>query len=185
VLTAAMFRPGVKYRGVAAVIRSCGRLLREGLSLRLVVIGDGRKGPALAQLARDELGERAIFVGKVPRPQMYRYYSAGDLFAFPGIGESLGMVFLEAQSCGLPVVAVANAGVPEVVADGKTGCLAPRNEPGGFLRALAALLIDGDRRRKMGRSARAYIRRQHDLSKNYAGVDRVLHRIIENGRPAG
>ncbi len=43
---------------------------------------------------------------------MYRYYSACDLFVFPGIRESLGLVFLEAQSCGLPVVAFDNAGVP-------------------------------------------------------------------------
>jgi len=117
----------------------------------------------------------------VPRAEMYRYYSAGDLFVFPGIGESLGMVFLEAQSCGLPVVAVANAGVPEVVEEGKTALLAPLDDPGAFVGAIEKLLVDAGRRRTMSRAAQAYIRHQHDLSKNYAGVENLLKRIVDNG----
>ena len=182
VLTAAMFRPGVKSQGLTGVIRACGRLSRNGLEFRLVVAGDGRQRTALTQLAQTELPGKVIFVGKVPRTEMYRYYSAGDLFVFPGIGESLGMVFLEAQSCGLPVVAVANAGVPEVVEEGKTALLAPLDDPDAFLRAVEDLLVDAGRRRNMGRAAQAYIRRKHDLSKNYAGVEKLLSRIVDTGR---
>lgn len=184
VLTAAMFRPGVKFLGLAGVIRACGRLSRNGLEFRLVVVGDGRQKTALTRLAQIELPGKVLFVGKVPRTEMYRYYSAGDLFVFPGVGESLGMVFLEAQSCGLPVVAVANAGVPEVVEAGKTALLAPLDNPDAFLRAVEDLLVDVRRRQKMGRAAQAFIRRQHDLSKNYAGVERVLSRIVGSGRAA-
>jgi len=184
VLTAAMFRPGVKFQGLVGVIRACGRLSRKGYEFRLVVAGDGRQKTALTQLAQTELSGKVLFVGQVPRTEMYRYYSAGDLFVFPGIGESLGMVFLEAQSCGLPVVAVANAGVPEVVEDGKTGLLAPLDDPDAFLRAVEELLVDAGRRRSMGRAAQVYIRRKHDLSKNYAGVERVLSRIAGSGRTA-
>lgn len=182
VLTAAMFRPGVKFQGVAGVIRACGRLLRNGYEFRLVVVGDGKERTTLAGLAQAELADKVIFVGKVPRTDMYRYYSAGDLFVFPGYGESLGMVFLEAQSCGLPVVAVANAGVPEVVADGHTGLLAPLDDPNAFTRRVADLLGDAPRRRNMGLAAQAFIRRKHDLSKNYAGVERTLRRIVGSGR---
>ena len=184
VLTAAMFRPGVKFQGLVGVIKACGRLLRNGLEFRLVVVGDGGQRTALTQLAQTELRGKVLFVGKVPRTEMYRYYRAGDLFVFPGIGESLGMVFLEAQSCGLPVVAVANAGVPEVVEDGKTALLAPLDDPDAFVRAVEDLLVDAGRRRNMGRAAQAYIRRKHDLSKNYAGVERVLSRIAGTGRTA-
>ena len=184
VLTAAMFRPGVKFQGLVGVIKACGRLLRNGLEFRLVVVGDGGQRTALTQLAQTELRGKVLFVGKVPRTEMYRYYSAGDLFVFPGIGESLGMVFLEAQSCGLPVVAVANAGVPEVVKDGKTALLVPLDDPDAFVRAVEDLLVDAGRRRNMGRAALAYIRRKHDLSKNYAGVERVLSRIAGTGRTA-
>ena len=184
VLTAAMFRPGVKFQGLVGVIKACGRLLRNGLEFRLVVVGDGGQRTALTQLAQTELPGKVLFVGKVPQTEMYRYYSAGDLFVFPGIGESLGMVFLEAQSCGLPVVAVANAGVPEVVEDGKTALLTPLDDPDAFVRTVEDLLVDAGRRRNMGRAAQAYIRRKHDLSKNYAGVERVLSWIAGTGRVA-
>jgi glycosyltransferase involved in cell wall biosynthesis len=60
--------------------------------------------------------------------------------SFPGIRESLGMVFLEAQSCGLPVVAFNNGGIPEVVQHGKTGFLTPLFSEPPFLSAIEKLL---------------------------------------------
>ncbi|MFZ0612654.1 MAG: glycosyltransferase family 4 protein [Desulfobacterales bacterium] len=185
VLTAAMFRPGVKYRGLAGVIEACGRLRRNGLDFRLVIVGDGRQRSRLVRLAQTELPGKVLFAGQVPRTEMVRFYSAGDLFVFPGIGESLGMVYLEAQSCGLPVVAVDNAGVPEAVADGITGVLVPPDNMDAFTEAIADLVADTGRRQTMGRAARAYIRQNHDLTTNYLAVEMVLNRIAGGVRTDG
>jgi glycosyltransferase involved in cell wall biosynthesis len=125
IFSAAMFRPDVKTEGLTWVIRACGELRRRGNNFHLVIAGDGKEKDRLQRLAREHLPHRFHFAGEIPRKEMYRYYSACDLFVFPGIRESLGMVFLEAQSCGLPVVAFDNAGVPEAVRDGKTGFLVP------------------------------------------------------------
>ncbi|MFZ0240981.1 MAG: glycosyltransferase [Desulfobacterales bacterium] len=182
ILTAAMFRPGVKTRGLVGVIEACRRLRQKGLEFRLVIVGAGRTRSRLVQLAQTALPGRVFFAGKVPRAELYRFYSAGDLFVFPGVGESLGMVYLEAQSCGLPVVAVANAGVPEVVADGKTGLLTPLGDTDAFDGAIGDLLGDTDRRQTMGRAARAHVRQHHDLSQNYREVETVLCRIAGGGR---
>jgi glycosyltransferase involved in cell wall biosynthesis len=130
-------------------------------------------------LAAEQLGERVYFVGKIPRNKMYRYYSACDLFAFPGIRESLGMVFLEAQSCGLPVVAFDNAGVPEAVQNGKTGLLVPMYAAQDFANAIEELLKNFDLRRQMSRAAQSYVRQAHDLNKNYQKMERVLQAIIK------
>jgi glycosyltransferase involved in cell wall biosynthesis len=99
-----MFRPDVKTEGLTWVIRACGELRRRGNNFHLVIAGDGKEKDRLQRLAREHLPHRFHFAGEIPRKEMYRYYSACDLFVFPGIRESLGMVFLEAQSCGLPVV---------------------------------------------------------------------------------
>ena len=179
VFSAAMFRPDVKSEGLTWVIRACSELLRRGNRLRLVIAGDGREGARLQQMAKAQLHTHFDFVGKIPRSQMYRYYSAGDIFVFPGIRESLGMVFLEAQSCGLPVVAFANAGVPEAVQDGRTGFLVPMYAAERFTDAIERLLQDKDLRCKMGRAARTYVRQAHDLNQNYQKMEHVLQNTIQ------
>lgn len=182
VVAAAMFRPGVKVKGLEWVIGACGRILRAGQPLVLVIAGDGRMRDCLVGLARKELAGRVRFVGQVPREQMASIYSAGDIFAFPGFRESLGMVYLEAQSCGLPVVAFANGGIPEVVADGETGLLTPLSDPQGFDRAVMALLADPGLRRQMGEAARRRVREVHDLNRNYDRVIRRLEQLKAAGR---
>jgi glycosyltransferase involved in cell wall biosynthesis len=178
VFSAAMFRADVKTEGLAWVIRACGELLRRGSPLRLVIAGDGKQRGKLQRLAADQLGERVIFVGKIPRNEMYRYYSAGDLFVFPGIRESLGLVFLEAQACGLPVVAFDTAGVPEAVQDGITGLLVPIYAAKPFADAIERLLKDSQLRRRMGRAARSYVRQKHDLNENYKKMETVIREIV-------
>jgi glycosyltransferase involved in cell wall biosynthesis len=178
VLTVAMFRPGVKAEGLAWVIRACGELGRRGRRLRLVIVGDGRERPRLKDLAQAELPGRALFAGQVERSELYRYYSAADLFVFPGIQESLGMVYLEAQSCGLPAVAFDNAGVPEALRHGTTGLLVPMYDGRGFVAAIERLLQDEDLRRRMGANARAHVRRFHDLRRNYEVMESVLQEMV-------
>lgn len=182
VLSAAMFRPGVKAEGLAWTIRACGGLARRGIPLLLAIAGDGREGTSLRRLADRHLPGRVRFAGKIDRPEMHRFYSAGDLFVFPGIRESLGMVYLEAQSRGLPVVAFDNGGIPEVVAHGETGLLVPPFDEGAFQGAVETLLADMELRRRMGRAAAKQVRERHDLDRNYDVVEKILARVAGWGR---
>ncbi len=184
IFSAAMFRRDVKTRGLKWVIRACGELGRRGQRFQLVIAGDGKERTALEKLAAEQAPGRVRFVGKISRSELYRYYSAADLFVFPGIGESLGLVFLEAQACGLPVVAFDNAGVPEAVQDGKTGFLVPVGEMEPFVNAVQRLLGDKGLRRQMGERASAYVRDRHDLKKNYQAIERVLTAIVQPGHPS-
>lgn len=177
ILTVAMFRPGVKADGVAWVIRTCGELGRRGRRFALVIAGDGKERGRLERLARDEVRAHTHFVGRIPRRELYRYYSAADLFFFPGIREALGMVYLEAQSCGLPVVAFENAGVPEAVQKDRTGLLTPLEDERALVDAVDRLLSDASLRRQMGEHARARVRECHDLEKNYGRMEEILRRM--------
>lgn len=179
VLTAAMFRPGVKAEGLSWVIRSCGALFRQNIPLHLVIAGEGKESSRLRQMADSHLPGRVRFLGKVARSAMSRFYSAGDLFVFPGIRESLGMVYLEAQSCGLPVVAFASGGVAEVVADGVSGYLVSPFDGEEFNQAMAGLLTDSAMRKRMGSAAADYVRRRHDLNRNYRVVEEILKGLVE------
>jgi glycosyltransferase involved in cell wall biosynthesis len=174
-----MFRRGVKADGLGWVIRAGGDLMRRGRRFSLVIVGDGREREGLMKLAQDAAPGRVRFAGQVPRPELFRYYSAADLFVFPGIQESLGMVYLEAQSCGLPVVAFDNAGTPEAIRDGRTGLLVPMGDGPCFAAAIDRLLSDPDLRRRWGENAKGYVREFHDLDKNYGRMEDVLRQIAE------
>jgi len=182
VLSAAMFRPDVKTRGLLWLIRTCGDLFRRGLRFYLVIAGEGREKQRLVDQAQKHFPGRVRFIGKVRRNDMFRFYSAGEVFAFPGIGESLGMVYLEAQSCGVPVVAFDNGGISEVVRSDQTGYLVPLYSEAAFSRAVDRLLNRKELRRDMGRTAAQYVRRHHDQNRNYREMERLLRKIARKTR---
>lgn len=178
VVTAAMMRPGVKEDGVAFVVDACARLRRTLPQVHLLVIGDGPGRERLMLRAAEALPGAHTFVGRVAPQDMHRYYQAGDVFAFPGINESLGMVYLEAQCSGLPVVATRHDGAPEVVADGVTGLIVRPFALDDFAHALAALLTDPVRRADMGRQAQERVLSLHDMQANY----RMMFAAMEHVR---
>ena len=140
----------------------------------LLVAGDGE---AKAEVRR---AFRAVpcevrFLGALPPEQLIAPYAASDLMVWPAINEAFGMALLEAQACGLPVLAGASGGVPAIVSDGKTGFLAPPGDAAAFAdglkRALSADLP------KLGRAARAKVERRHDLPAAAATLSRGLARL--------
>jgi glycosyltransferase involved in cell wall biosynthesis len=185
IVSAAMFRADVKSRGLAWTIRSAGRLLRAGLDFHLAIAGDGRERERLIRLAEAEAPGRVHFAGKIRRERMGEFYSAGDIFVFPGIRETLGMVYLEAQARGVPVVAFRNGGIPEVVADGETGVLTPPFDPEAFDESVRKLLENPALRDRMGNAARDRVRRRHDIRRNYGAVAERLEALVRYRRKSG
>ena len=178
VLSTAMFRPDVKTQGLLWVIRACGILKARGVSFTLVIAGDGKERNRIEQAARRHLGGSCRLIGKVPRENLYRVYSAGDVFAFPGFNETLGMVYLEAQACGLPVVACNNGGISEVMIHRQTGFLTPLGDMDSFVNALQNLVTNPDLRKSMGARAASLVRTRHDLDQNYGKMEDALSGCI-------
>lgn len=174
VMTAAMMRPGVKTAGLRLVIDACSELIRSGVNIRLIIVGDGSSRKELEQLAHQLLPKSVHFVGKIARQQLFHYYSGADIFAFPGIEESLGLVYLEAQSCGLPVVAFEDWGGGEAVLHRRTGLLSPGASVIEFTANIKKLAEDDHLRRSLAAAAREHITEHHDLKKNYARLEQKL-----------
>jgi glycosyltransferase involved in cell wall biosynthesis len=124
---------------------------------QLWIIGDGKGRRGLEAQAR-HLGWRVRFLGVVARDQLGEFYNAADIFAFPGLREPLGMVYLEAQACGLPVVAFRNGGVPDAVVEGGTGLLVEPMDCAGFTAALTRLIRQKRLRRSLGEAAIRHVR---------------------------
>ncbi|MBU1001073.1 MAG: glycosyltransferase family 4 protein [Proteobacteria bacterium] len=186
VVSAAMFRPGVKLDGLKVVVKACSTLAKDMPGLQLVLAGDGPGRQELEQLTRKALPGRVRFLGRVPRKELSRVFSAGDVFAFPGIGEDLGVVYLKAQACGLPAVAWDHAGAPKVIVHGQSGLITPSWDEQAFASAIRTLLTDNELRQRMSAYAVRFVAQQHDIRTHYTLMESVMRKTVteRNGRRA-
>lgn len=182
ILTVSRFRPGVKFESLGFLFESL-KFVKE--PFKLIVVGAGPMEKEVLKLAgeleRANGMAKVIFVGQIARGELWRYYSSADLFAFPGIGESLGMVYLEAQACRLPVVALRSPGVEQVVKDGLTAILLDDRNPEKYALAVESLLGDSDLRYSMSMAARDFVVSERNAHINYAEFVEILERLVRNG----
>ena len=148
------------HKGFDFVVRSVARLPRDQRPPLTIAGSSGhpRRPDHLQRLAeradvRLQLVTTAGSQATGSDRDLVSLYQASELFVFGAHQECFGLVLLEAMACGLPVVAVGEGAVPEVVDDGRTGLVVPRDEA-AFARAIASLLGDADSRNAMGEAAR-------------------------------
>jgi glycosyltransferase involved in cell wall biosynthesis len=122
----------------------------------LTIAGSGGhpRMPAYLQKIAMECGVQMELKIGVDDCELIRLYRSSAAFVFGARQEPFGLVALEAMACGLPVVAVAEGGVPEIVRDGETGYLAPRDER-AFARSLETVLASEEHAGALGRAGRA------------------------------
>lgn len=98
------------------------QLIKEDEKINLIIVGDG---PYLSELkAKAKRYKRIIFAGLMDYEELPEMYSGADLFVFPSTADTFGMVVLEAQSCGLPVVVSDRGGPKEILIEHRTGLIA-------------------------------------------------------------
>jgi len=150
--------------------------------VRFVAVGQGPLEAEIRALhARLGLGDRLLLLGH--RPDAVRVMAACDVFVLASLYEGLGVAVMEALALGLPVVATAVGGVPEVVEHGREGLLVPPGRPRELAAALVTLLTDAKRRQRM---AEAAARRGAELSIDTAVLrtEAVYHELTA-GVPGG
>ncbi len=126
-------------KGGSVAIEAIQRLSSDAV---LLVVGDGPDAPALmAQVKAAGLGDQVRFLDR--QTDVTSYMQAADALVCPSLwAEAAGLVNMEAQACGLPVVASRIGGIPEIVEDGRTGLLVKPGDPEAMARALARLRDD-------------------------------------------
>jgi FkbM family methyltransferase len=111
-------------------------------------------------------------------------YSACDIFAYPAVAETFGLVVLEALTCGLPVVTFDTGGIPEIVEDGKNGIVAEYKNQSEFIKALELLIDNTKLRDQFSRYAAGNIRSMHSVeAMSSAYLNLYLELIYENKLP--
>jgi len=131
--------------------------------LRLAVVGDGPLRDRLAQKAQ-ALGVADLVWFPGARNDIPELMRSFDLFALSSIAEGTPVTLLEAMACGLPVVATAVGGIPEVVKHGVNGALVPASDPQALAAALGLYAADPDRVAVHGAAARTNIERHYSVA---------------------
>lgn len=161
-LTVAMMRPGDKLESYRRIARGLEALAAEALAdgpapvrWRLDIHGDGPARAEVEALFR-RWGDRVVFHGATVGEALRTAYEAADVFLWPGVGEGVGMVYLEAQAAGVPVVAEDHMAQRDVVA----GALCLPDDPAAFAAGIRGVARD---RQSLGAAAREAVERTHSL----------------------
>ena len=147
----------VWFKAIDRLIEAVSLLGDAARNCRFVVIGDGEQGPALQRMiAQRGLEDRVTLLG--PRLDVPRILALADLFVLPSVSEGMPIAIMEAMALGLPVVATAVGGVPELVVDGETGLLVPPRDPAALADAIRRVIDDEGDRKRLGEAGRARVR---------------------------
>lgn len=139
-----------KNKGLSYAIEGIAQLKKQSITpFRYVIIGEGEERTLLEALIRQfDLADTVVLAGY--KENASELLSALDIFLLPSITEAFPYVILEAGNAGLPVIATAVGGIPEVIDDMESGILIHSKHPGEIARAAGFLIEDEKRRIKLG-----------------------------------
>ena len=152
----------VDRKGLDYAIRAFVDVRKDIKDLRYFIVGDGPEKNKLEKLA-EELGvkEDVVFAGEVGNDELVDYYNACDVFVLPSIvsekefkSEGFGIVFLEANACGKPVVGTRVSGIVDAVAENESGLLVEQRNVGQLAAAIKKILSDKRLAEKLGKKGR-------------------------------
>jgi len=176
----------VEKKGCESLLRAMQIVRRTLPDAYLVMIGNGPLLPMLKSLA-SALKINTQFLGSLPSQDIQMFMQKAQVFCGPsqtaanGDSEGLGMVFLEAQASGLPVVSTLHGGIPEAVCNGVTGLLTPEGDFSSLAKSLLKYLSDQDLAVKHGMAGPPWIREVFDLTKQTKILEGLYSDIV-NGK---
>ncbi|AYD03340.1 glycosyltransferase family 4 protein [Neorhizobium sp. NCHU2750] len=175
-VTVAMMRPGNKLANYRALAESLGLIAH--LPWTLTIAGDGECREEV-RAAFEPLGTKRIeWLGGLPQQEIGQVLDGRSIFLWPGINEAYGLSYLEAQACGLPVMAEANAGVPEVVEHNRTGLLTPFGDRTAYAEAIVHLMNDDALRTRLGQQARTFVVEERSIAGAARRLDTIFNTYV-------
>lgn len=146
---------------------------------RFLVLGEGREKAALGARARElGVGDRVVFAGF--RSDVQRFYPIMDVSVLTSLSEGLSITILESMSFGIPVVATAVGGNPELVRDGESGFLVPSKDVASFADAVVRVLGDRALAERLGRAGRTIVERDFALDTVARRYEQLYRDVLAN-----
>jgi sugar transferase (PEP-CTERM/EpsH1 system associated) len=164
-------------KGLADLLVAFAQVREHIPFARLLLVGDGALRAELeAQACALGVSDAVIFAGT--RPDVAEILAALDVFVLSSLWEGMPNAVMEAMAAGLPVVATAVGGVPELVVDGVTGLLVPPRDADGLSEAMCCLLRDPARRRTMGQAGRKRVRQHFTVERMVRQTESLYEELV-------
>ncbi|MGH7148031.1 MAG: glycosyltransferase [Nitrospiraceae bacterium] len=166
-------------KGHVYLLRALPMLLEKFPEVRCLVVGDGEMREDLQRLAA-ELGltDQCLFIGV--RHDMPEVLSAIDVLVISSLSEGLPYVALEGMAMAKPIVATAVNGVPELIQDGVTGRLVPREDPDALARAIGEILADPSTAAALGRAARRKVEQDYSVERWIQRLESLYESLVSS-----
>ncbi len=173
------------WKGHRYLLEAAPDVVRRHPKAHFLFVGDSAfsEQSAFRQELRD-LARRLGIEGRVTwagtRSDMPRVMQALDLFVFPSLREPFGIVLIEAQACGKPVVGTRVGGIPEAFRDGETGVLVEPADSAGLARAMIEMLDHPERLQAMGAAGRRFVESTYSVGAMVARTERLYREVAES-----
>jgi glycosyltransferase involved in cell wall biosynthesis len=149
-------------KGLKYLLAACGGLVASGVPLRALIVGEGPQRNELRQLSSElGLGDRVVFAGF--QEDVAQWLPCMDVFVLPSLTEGTPMALLEAMAHGVPAIASAVGGIPQVIKHGETGILVSPGSTEEIRKATLAMVGDPAARQKLAENALALVRRRYGI----------------------
>jgi colanic acid/amylovoran biosynthesis glycosyltransferase len=176
----------VEKKGCGSLIEAMVAVQRQNPAAQLVVIGGGPLRPTYQAQAL-ALQVRCRFLGTQPTAVVREWMARAAVFCVPSVvaangdAEGFGMVFIEAQAMGLPVVSTVSGGIPEAVKHGETGLLVTERNPAALAVAILQLMQNEELWKRLSVAGRRRVVDQFNLAHQTARLEDVFERLLAEG----
>jgi glycosyltransferase involved in cell wall biosynthesis len=144
--------------GIDRLLRAFPAVLAAVPDAALLLVGDGEDRATLERIAQEQgIAPRVRFAGAVAHDHIGDYLRLADVFARPSLSEGLGTAFLEAMACGVPIVGTRTGGIPDFLAEGRTGLFCDPERPETIAEAIVRVLRDDGLAGGLARAGRALV----------------------------
>ena len=167
------------------VLKSLPLVIKVIPDIIYIIIGKGKEEEKLIRLTKDMgLGKYVKFVGFVEPKDMPMYYDICDIFIMPSKTvdfdyESFGIVYIEANACGKPVIGGKSGGVEDAVIDGVTGLLVDPENIEEIAQTIIRLLTDREYARKLGENGRRRVENELNWKTTGKKIEEVLVKLLK------
>jgi glycosyltransferase involved in cell wall biosynthesis len=173
-------------KGVRYALYAFRQLQKEIKDIKLILIGAGSlEYWAKNYVKNNWLENKVVFTGQIKTKDLPKYFQQARIFTclsltLPWWEEQVGMINLQAMSCGLPIVSTISGAIPEYVPNGKVGILVQEKKESEVLIAWKKILQNNDLRLKLGSEARKYVLEKYSDKVNIYKAQRILLNLLKN-----